>query len=457
MQRRWIRLVIVLTIMTVMTTSVAGPAVEESVGQFERNLDIQNNPRADNKINNYIELTPEQKQKFLGLLEADTQPAPRDFRVYWKEGIRMESADKKFKLKFGGRLMGDIGWIGGSALESDLGIVLDDGVEFRRARLYVAGDFYEKLAFKLQFDFAGGDADLKDAYLKIKKLPLLGTLTLGHFKEPFSLEELTSSKYITFMERALPNVFVPGRNVGIMASNTALDKQMTWAIGAFRSTNDFGILVSDDSYSLTTRLTWLPWYEDKGRKVFHLGGSYSLVNPRNGVRIRQRPEAHWTLRLTDTGTFAEPDYMNLFGAEAALVCGPFSVQGEYIANAVDARTMVDDPYFYGWYAQASYFLTGEHRPYSKSSGTFSRVKPKKNWRQDGGWGAWELAGRFSYLDLDESGLPVTARRLQNITIGLNWYLNPNVRLMGNYIRSMVDGSDTDEDADIIMMRVQVDF
>ncbi len=391
----------------------------------------------------------------VSILEA--QPQPNDLRLYWKEGIRMDSADKKIKLKFGGRLMADMGWIGGSNLENDLGITLHDGVEFRRARLYVAGDFYEDLFFKLQFDFAGGDADLKDAYLKIKKVPLLGNITLGHFKEPFSLEELTSSKYVTFLERALPNVFVPGRNVGIMASDTAFDKQMTWAVGAFRSTNDYGMLVSNDSYNVTTRMTWNPLYEDKGRKVAHLGGSYSLVNPSGGVRIRQRPEAHWTLRLTDTGTFAEPDYMNLFGAEGAIVCGPFSVQAEYIANAVDARTMANDPYFYGWYVQASYFLTGEHRPYKQSSGTFSRVKPKRNWREDGGWGAWELAARYSYLDLDASGLPVSARELQNVTVGLNWYLNPNVRLMWNYIHSMVDGGDTDENADIAVMRVQVDF
>ena len=421
MQKHSIGLVIVLTIMTVTTTSLAGPAEGGSASKL------------------------------------DVQPNPNDLRVYWKEGFRLDSADKKFKLKFGGRLMADMGWISGSDLENDLGITLHDGVEFRRARLYVAGDFYEDLAFKLQFDFAGGDADLKDAYLKIKKVPLLGNLTLGHFKEPFSLNELTSSKYITFLERALPTVFVPSRNVGIMASNTAFDEQMTWAVGAFRSTNDYGMLVSNDSYNVTTRLTWNPLYEDKGRKVLHFGGSYSRVNPSGGVQIRQRPEAHWTLYLTDTGIFAEPDSMNLFGAEAALVHGPFSIQGEYIANAVDSRTMGSDLYFQGWYAQASYFLTGEHRPYKKSSGTFSRVKPKKNWRQDGGWGAWEVAARYSYLDLDESGLPVTARELQNVTVGLNWYLNPNVRLMCNYIRSMVDGSDTNEDADIVALRVQVDF
>ena len=164
----------------------------------------------------------------------DAQRRGNDFRVYWKEGIRMDSWDGDFKLKLGGRLMADFGWIDGSAIEGDLGTDLEDGAEFRRARLYAAGDIYKELAFKLQFDFAGGHAAAKDIYLKFKKVPVAGNVTVGHFKEPFSLEELTSSKYITFMERALPNAFAPGRNMGIMANDTLCDKRATWAVGLFR-------------------------------------------------------------------------------------------------------------------------------------------------------------------------------------------------------------------------------
>ena len=119
--------------------------------------------------------------------------------------------------------------------------------------------------------------------------------------------------------------------------------------------------------------------------------------------------------------------------------------------------MAQDPYIDGWSAQVSYFLTGEHRQYSKSSGTFSRVKPKKNFREDDGWGAWDLAARYSNLDFRHSVLPDSARRLDNVTLGLNWYLTPNVKLMWNYIHSEVDGRDTDGDADIAVMRIQVDF
>ena len=406
-----------------------------------------------------IELTPEQKRKLIKLLNDQPESKPNDLRLYWKEGIRMDSRDGTFKLKFGGRLQNDWGWISGGELQDDLGIDLEDGIEFRRARLYVSGDIYENLGFKLQFDFADGDADLKDAYLKIKKLPVLGNLTIGHFKEPFSLEELTSSKYITFLERALPNVMAPSRNVGVMASNTACDKRMTWAVGMFRDTDDYGSMNTDQGYNLTTRLTWAPWYdeESKGRGLLHVGGSYRLGHPEDRFRFRQRPEAHFTERLTNTD-YIVADWVNRFGGEAALVLGPFSLQGEYIATVIkDHNLNSDDITLDGWYVQASYFLTGEHRPYKQSSGTFGRVKPKKNWRDDGGWGAWEVAARYSSLDFSDSLLPDSARDLDNVSVGLNWYLNPNVRLIWNYIHSMVDGRDTDGDADIAMMRIQVDF
>ncbi len=317
----------------------------------------------------------------------------------------------------------------------------------------------DDLEFKLQFDFAGGDADIKDAYLRFKNLPFVGNVTIGHFKEPFSLEELTSSKYITFMERALPNVFAPGRNMGIMAQNHAFKKRATWAVGLFRDVNDYadGDADGGNAYNLTGRATWLPWYEDKGRKLVHLGVAYSLRHPEDAVQIRQRPEAHFVSQyFTDTGLF-DAEWLNVFGGEFALVYGPFSIQGEYIGIAADAP-VAGNPCMNGFYMQTSYFLTGEHRVYDTKNGIFKRVKPKKNYsRKDGGWGAWEVAARYSFLDLDDGSLADSARTMQNATIGLNWYLTPNVRLMWNYIRSYVDGNDVSSAADIFAMRAQVDF
>ena len=140
--------------------------------------------------------------------------------------------------------------------------------------------------------------------------------------------------------------------------------------------------------------------------------------------------------------------MDLVGTEAALVAGPFSLQGEYMT----AMTNTDDgtdPMFSGFYAMASYFLTGENRTYK--GGLFGRVKPKKNFGA-GGPGAWELAARYSHLDIADEA--VEGGELDDITLGVNWYLNPNTRFMFNYVHA---GLDTVGQSDTFQTRAQVDF
>ncbi|UCG59420.1 MAG: hypothetical protein JSU70_07885 [Phycisphaerales bacterium] len=382
---------------------------------------------------------------------ASPTPAPTDFRAFWKDGLRYETEDKNFTLKFGGRIMNDWAWMSeDAALRADVGNQ-EDGTEFRRARLYTSGQIYGNVEYKLQFDFAGGDADLKDAYLGLKDFPV-GSIRAGHFKEPFGLEELTSSKYITFLERALPmEAFAPSRNTGVMLYGSALaasPPRMTWAAGVFRDTDDYGEGQADGAYNFTGRLTFLPRNENDGASLVHVGASYSHRSggPR---RFRSRPEAHLFDRFVDTGTFASTS-ADLVGLEAAWVAGPLSIQGEYVFANAEVASQAN---FDGYYIQASYFLTGEHRKYKPSAGAFDRVKPKENFGfSKGGRGAWEIAARYSALDLNDS--PTPGGKLSNITAGLNWHLNPNMRMMWNYVHA---DKDAVGNADILMMRLQIDF
>jgi phosphate-selective porin OprO/OprP len=384
---------------------------------------------------------------------------PTDFRVFWKEGLRLETPNKDFTMKVGGRIMNDWGWISeddGIKADADIGDQ-EDGVEFRRARLYISGLIYGNIEYKLQFDFAGGDADLKDAYIATR-LPI-GKIKVGHFKEPFGLEELTSSKYITFLERSLPTeAFSPSRNAGVMLYDSALDERMTWAAGFFREADDNGNIEDDGGYSVTGRVTGLPLYADDGASLVHVGASYSYRDTTrdtsdggldaDAARFRSRPEAHLFDRFVDTGNFAS-DRVDLVGLEGAWVEGPLSVQGEYMFANADVSS---DGNFDGYYVQASYFLTGEHRKYKPSAGAFSRVKPKNNFGLKDGLGAWEVALRYSSLDLDDG--EIAGGELDSVTAGLNWYLNPNMRIMWNYIHAQKDGVG---DADMVLMRWQVDF
>ncbi|MFQ5590908.1 MAG: OprO/OprP family phosphate-selective porin, partial [Phycisphaerae bacterium] len=375
-------------------------------------------------------------------------------RPYWRDGLRFDSNDGVIKLSIGGRIQNDYAYFAEDGdIERRAGEDFDDGTEFRRARLYFSGTIYDNIEFKTQYDFAGGDADFKDVYIGLKNLPYVGNVRVGQFKEPFSLEELTSSNYITFMERSLVNTFAPARNVGVMFFDTLLHKRMTWAGGVFRQTDDFGDGSGGRAYDVTARLTGLPWYQDEGKKLLHLGVAYAHRNYENDtVRFRARPEAHLAPRVVDTGTFAA-EYGDFIGAEAALVYGPFSLQGEYVYSFIEGRSpWIGDPTFSAASIQASYFLTGEHRPYKTSRGVFDRVRPIRNFGKDGGPGAWELAARVSHLNLSDAG--VHGGRLIDLTLGLNWYLNPNVRTMWNYVLA---GPSNGGDVSAFMWRFQVAF
>jgi phosphate-selective porin OprO/OprP len=429
----------------------AGPAIAAGRSVAEEILDIL---RANGQITEqqYGVLLEKARSEQQTLPAVSAAEKPETFRAYWNKGIRLESADKRFKMKLGGRLMQDWEWTGE---DSDIESVIGDqanNTEFRRARFYVEGLIYERIKFKAQYDFGGGDVDFKDTYLELQKIPRLGNLRVGHFKEPYSLEELTSSKYIPFMERSLPNLFSPGRNSGVMLHNHAFDKRMTWAVGGFRDTDDFAESDdsegSDDAYHVTARLTGLPWYADEGERLLHVGLSYShKFREDDSVRFRQRPEQHMLDRFVDTGSILT-DGVDLVTPELALVCGPFSLQGEYTKAFVEGSSFDFDSY----YVQASYFLTGEHRKYKQTAGAFSRVSPREDFDMKGGLGAWEVGVRYSWVDLDDN--IVSGGELDDITVGLNWHLNPNVRVMLNYVRADLDGVG---DADIFQTRFQVDF
>jgi phosphate-selective porin OprO and OprP len=373
-----------------------------------------------------------------------------DFRVFWKEGLRFETPDKDFALKLGGRIMVDGTWVSeDDGIKTMIG-EQEDGVEFRRARMYMEGLIYGNVQYKLQLDFAGGDADLKDAFVALPDFPF-GRLKLGHFKEPFGLEELTSSKYITFLERVLSSAD-PARNTGIMLHDSICDEHMTWAAGVFRTTDDNGMLEDDDGTAVTGRVTGLPVYEDSGASLVHLGVAYSHRDAaHNLLRLRSRPEAHMVDYFMNTG-FMPSDDADLVDLEFAWVCGPFSLQAEYFFIDINRRGGASPVDFDGYYGQASYFLTGEHRRYKKSAGAFTRIKPKRNYGHGGGMGAWEVAARYSDIELNDRD--ITGGAVDNTTLGLNWYLNPNTRIMWNYIHS---DKHRVGNADIFLMRAQIDF
>jgi phosphate-selective porin OprO/OprP len=166
--------------------------------------------------------------------------------------------------------------------------------------------------------------------------------------------------------------------------------------------------------------------------------------------------------FVDTLALANVQQTQTFGLEALWVAGPLSVQSEGMAVMVE-RNNANTAFLHGAYVQVGYFLTGEHRPYDRKAGAIDRVIPYSNyghWCCNGehghGIGAWEIAARYSYIDLDDAGIVGGVEH--NATLGVNWYLNPYTKLVFNYIRADVDASNgLASRTDIFGLRAQVDF
>ena len=353
--------------------------------------------------------------------------------------VNAQTTDKE--IKFGGRIMYDMAVWGDSTMDNA-------GTEFRRVRVFNSGKLYGNVKYKLQLDFAGGEISFKDIWMELGELPFSGKLRVGHFKEPLRLEALTSSKYITFMERSLPISLSPERNTGAMYHTTFGDK-ISLQSGIFREGNSFGNdKEATNNVNITSRITYLAINND--RRLLHLGASNSIRrNNDNTYKISSRAENHLGTKLIDA-TFEDIEKSNLLGGELAYVNSSFSLQGEYLQITLIGVT---ETKLSSYYTQLSYFLTGESRPYNSSLDGFGRVKPNNNYG-NGGRGAIEVVARISQISLEKANMG----QLNARTIGLNWYLNPNTRVMLNYVmgeRIDLLGEVITENA--AMMRVQLDF
>jgi len=376
------------------------------------------------------------------------------------------------ELSIGGRFMWDAtAWSGVDEKQEGVWDDVDfvNGTETRRARIFLKGKVYENLKFKVVYDLAAGDEiALKDAYLDLVGVPVVGNVRLGQFFEPLCYGELTSSKYRSFIEAPSVNAFAPGRNAGVMVHDAAADDRLNYQAGFFLDTGAMAEKEGDEDFSLAARVAYLISGEEKSDRTMHLGGAVNYHVPGDGVRFSQRPEVHLSDRLVDTGTIMNADNVLRFGGEVAGVFGPFYFAGEYIATSIAKSDednpeadrgdvwLHDDGSLSGFYAEVGYYLTGEHRVYE--GGLWGRTKPESNFLEDGGLGAWELVARYSSLDLNDDAAEVYGGKMDNRSIGVNWYLHSNARLMFNYVMSSVkDHDDELGTVNAFTMRTQFDF
>ncbi len=342
---------------------------------------------------------------------------------------------------------------------------VEGGADFRRARLSAKGGVSDSMDYFMQMDFGFfGRPTFTDVWADFKDVGPLGTVRVGQWKQPFSLEVVSSFRYTTFMERSsLFQAFTPFRHIGVGFYDHSDDLDWTWAASYFRTGQDQfgGSLSTDGGNGAAGRLTHLLWYDGpKGEDYFHVGAGYFLNAPPNErIRYRSIPElfvgefvvpagepigtsgqavpdvANGTPFFVDTGTITGTSLTQTFGTEALWVRGPLSWQSEAMGCFVDTNSR-GNAFLNGAYSQVGWFLTGEHRPYDRKAGAIDRVIPHSSVSKCGGLGAWEIAARWSYLDITDE--QIQGGLMQNMTAGLNWYVNPYCKCVFNYIHAWAD-------------------
>ena len=243
-----------------------------------------------------------------------------------------------------------------------------------------------------------------------------------------------------------------GRNTGGSVRNAALDDRIRWRIGAFCDTQEFDTGCEED-WNLTFRVTGLPVYADEGANLVEVGASYSHQFRNSGsASISQRPESNLANHYLQTGTIDGVRSADRLGAEVAWVRGPLSAQAELLYAFLDRNAGGGDLDFWGAYAQASWFLTGEFRPYSRTSGAFDRIVPRHRFDPAAGTGApsrW-LPGS----PMSTSTTRTSAADARPISPWGSWYLSSILRLAVNYVYGHVHDQG---DAHIAQARLQIDF
>lgn len=402
---------------------------------------------------------------------APKTPDPLGMNAKWNNGLELNSNDKAFKIHVGGRTQIDtVYWQNRESFNNTGGATDGDAVNFRRGRLRVDGTIYEIVEFAFEYDFTNqfnvnpGTPTTEsnsvvvpavtDAWVNFKEVPYVGNIKVGNIKDPIGMEHMTSSRFLEFMERSpiqdlFTGPFNNGFTPGIQINDTWDEEHGTWATGFFKNINNgFGNGYGDGEYEWASRFTYTPLYEEDGEYMIHLGLSGCIREPNNEqLRYRARPSLRNAAPgglnpvFIDTTTFSATQ-QDVLGIELAGNYGSFSYQSEFMNSWSQDTTPGVGPlagintgtaHVYTWYVEGLYFLTGEHREYERKQGVFGRVKPHENFGWCKGIGAWQVGARYSLTDLRDSG--IDGGRLQDVTLGLNWYLNPNMKIQTNYVYS----------------------
>ena len=412
--------------------------------------------------------------------------------IYDFNRATIRTADNRFQLAFRGRFQFDSGLFfqdHGLSPEVTVGRDLRNGANFRRAQIGVEGRVYRDFNYEFVFDF-GSSGTERSGQIYLLRVAYTGipffTINAGAIQPKFTLDDSTSSAEITFLERAsIINALLDPfggsdsrRGVELIYQRSDLFKggDNLLISTAFTGERIANVKTDDEGSQLTGRIAYR--FHSDERSNFQIGfdGARILNKPNGLLSFGDRPETR--VDGTQLVGFGFPGLQSavqaktgwLYGAEAAMNYGPLYLSGEYYRYRLDRTdSSLKDPEFGGWYLQASYFLTGEARPYLPASAAWGSPAVVSPFALDSGsWGSWEIKARYSNNDFNALiGDPLAANSVfggeQNIiTLGANWYLNRNLRWMFDYLIVDVDrqnssGQQVGQDFSAFVNRLQFSF
>jgi phosphate-selective porin OprO and OprP len=384
-------------------------------------------------------------------------------------GFELRSADSAFRLRIRGYLHADSRYYGGD--DDNRGT---DTFLLRRVRPIVEATFFTIFDFRIMTDFGGGTAVVQDAYLDARFAKAFH-LRAGKHKPPLGQERLLSATDLLFIERALPTALVPNRDIGIQVYGD-LAPWVTYQVGVFNGVIDGGSADVDttDSKDLLGRLVFSPFrtggHERLQPLTIGIGGSAGTeagtVAAPALAQLRSGGQLVW-FRYRSDGTVPNTTVADgsrtRFTTHGQYYLGQLGLQAEYVASRQEVRraAAADEIGQQAWQLTGSWVLTGE-------TATGRAIAPREPFdRSQGHWGAFEIVARVNALTVDDAAFPVfaspdaAARRAAAAGVGLNWYLNRNVKFAADYERTAfdrgaLDGADR-PDEHALFTRFQIAF
>ncbi|NUN09041.1 MAG: hypothetical protein HUU54_07685 [Ignavibacteriaceae bacterium] len=367
---------------------------------------------------------------------ADKKPLGAEMR---NGKLVFESEDGDFRWWFDSRIQFDGAMYLAPDFTENTKNGMSNGFHFRRLTFAIKAILYRDWEAEVDIDFReDSDVDeqneLRDMWIKYNVPDVNLSFMVGHFKEPFGMERLNSSRLLTFLERSSISSALPmGRRVGALVRYWSDWYQLSGAIMGHEPATRIDKGQRDEGYSTNLRASFAPINDFGHNFHFGLAGSYKIPDATselrpNTIELSSRTESYvFDPKFLHTGDINDVNYYLRGGTELMYINGPLYLQTEFMATTIERFYGKPTVNLGGGYFTAAYVLTGETRYYYVDEGEVGPVQKPKN-----SWGAVEVAARYTHTNLNDSEAGVKGGMANQYMFGINYYPNPSIKLQFNY-------------------------